>query len=109
MSVKIIGVIVVCLLVGYWIVTALLDNWTSRGAGEDVRVPTENVDWWSVLKVAPDATREEIQEAYRLQISQYHPDKVARLGDELKALAEKKSKEINAAYDRALRERAAGN
>lgn len=28
----------------------------------------------------------------------YHPDKVASLGDELKELAEKKTKDINEAY-----------
>lgn len=106
---KIIGVIVVCLLVGYWVVTALLDHWTSRGKVGNAPAPPEQPDWWQVLKVSPDATPEQIQEAYRLQISQYHPDKVARLGEELKVLAEKKSKEINAAYDRAMRDRAAGN
>jgi DnaJ like chaperone protein len=29
---------------------------------------------------------------------QYHPDKVAHLGEEFKAVAEEKMKEINAAY-----------
>jgi DnaJ-domain-containing protein 1 len=32
-------------------------------------------------------------------MTEYHPDKVASLGPELRALAEKKSKEINAAYE----------
>jgi DnaJ like chaperone protein len=30
---------------------------------------------------------------------QYHPDKVAHLGDEFRGIAEEKMKEINAAYD----------
>jgi DnaJ like chaperone protein len=36
-------------------------------------------------------------------MAEYHPDKVAQLGEELRILAEAKSKEINAAYSEALR------
>ena len=36
---------------------------------------------------------------YHLKIREYHPDKVASLGKELKELAEFKSKEINSAYE----------
>jgi DnaJ-domain-containing protein 1 len=35
-------------------------------------------------------------------MSQYHPDKVASLGRELRELAESKSKEISVAYQEAL-------
>ena len=35
-------------------------------------------------------------------MSEYHPDKVASLGKEIRELAERKSKEINAAYRDAL-------
>lgn len=41
----------------------------------------------------------DIQEAYRRLASQYHPDKVQHLGAEIRALAEQKSREINAAYE----------
>ena len=51
--------------------------------------------WHEVLGVPPAATRE--------QISQYHPDKVARLGAEIRALAERKSAQLNGAYDQALK------
>ena len=37
-------------------------------------------------------------------MGQYHPDKVAGLGVELRALAERKSKEISGAYRQAMRE-----
>ncbi len=40
-----------------------------------------------------------IKKAYRKLSMQYHPDKVAHLGDEFKGVAEEKMKEINAAYD----------
>ena len=38
-----------------------------------------------------------------LQISEYHPDKVAKMGDEIRAVAERKSKQINVAYTEALK------
>ena len=36
-------------------------------------------------------------------LSQYHPDKVARMGIDIRRLAELRSKDINAAYDEAIR------
>jgi DnaJ like chaperone protein len=61
--------------------------------------------WTRVLELPADASVEEIREAYRRLISQYHPDKVASLGRELQALAEAKSKDIALAYQAALMER----
>ena len=61
-------------------------------------------DPYDVLGLAPGASQEDIRIAYRELASQYHPDKVVHLGEEFQALAEKKFKAIQAAYD-ALRER----
>jgi DnaJ-domain-containing protein 1 len=36
-------------------------------------------------------------------IGKYHPDKVARLGEDIQRLAEQRAKEINAAYDQGMR------
>jgi DnaJ-class molecular chaperone len=52
-----------------------------------------------VLGVAADASPEEIRSAYQRLIRQYHPDRVADMGPEIRALAEKRAKEINAAYE----------
>ena len=90
-------VVVVFLLLGYWIMSAIL-NWRSRG-GESSGAE----EWFRVLEVPQTASKEEIVAAYKQKISEYHPDKVAQMGKELRALAESKSKQINAAYDAAMK------
>ncbi len=57
-----------------------------------------------VLGVTPDATQAEIKAAYQRLIRQYHPDRVADLGPEIRAVAERRAKEINAAYDALARD-----
>jgi len=52
-----------------------------------------------ILDVPRDASWEEIKSAYKKLAGQYHPDKVLHLGEEFKALAEKRFKEIQDAYD----------
>lgn len=51
-----------------------------------------------VLGVPPGASIEQVNAAYREKAKQYHPDRVEGLGPELKALADEKMKEVNAAY-----------
>jgi DnaJ-class molecular chaperone len=51
-----------------------------------------------VLGVEPSATREEIKRAYQRMVGQYHPDRVANAAPELQKLAEKRTKQLNAAY-----------
>ena len=55
-----------------------------------------------VLGIPETATKEEIKSAYRTLAGQYHPDKVAHLGDELQALAEQRFKEIQDAYHKLM-------
>ena len=103
-----------CLVAGYALVNWLLNRGGPRSSSESgaapppqvpPAAPTEGEPWHQTLGVAPSATREQITAAYRGKISQYHPDKVAKLGPEIRALAEQKSAQINLAYDRALRSR----
>lgn len=108
-----ITVIVAGLLIGYWLVSMATKK--NRSAREQSG-PSENVfkkqtkpvaedingSWSHVLQVSENASLEEIRKAYKTQISQYHPDKVAALGVELQQLADKKSKEIGHAYRTAL-------
>ena len=61
-------------------------------------------DPYSILGVTPDATDEQIKEAYHSLARKYHPD---NFNDDnpLKDLAEEKMQEINAAYDEINRQR----
>jgi DnaJ like chaperone protein len=56
-----------------------------------------------VLGVPRSASQEEIRAAYRARMRDYHPDRVAHLGEELQRLAQRKTLEIQGAYER-LRE-----
>lgn len=57
-------------------------------------------DAYKVLGVSPDATDEELRKAYRRLALEHHPDRVAKLGDDVRRAAEKKFQEINAAKER---------
>lgn len=66
----------------------------SAAANED-----NEAKYYATLGLKKGATADEIKKSYRKLSMQYHPDKVGHLGDEFKAVAEDKMKEINAAYD----------
>ena len=63
----------------------------------------ENSLWHKVLDVNPNASMHEIKIAYKKKISMYDPDKVSGLGPEFNEIAQRRSKEINTAYDEALK------
>ncbi len=54
---------------------------------------------YETLGVDPSATQEEIRAAYRARMHEYHPDKVAHLGEDLQALAHRKATEIQRAFE----------
>jgi hypothetical protein len=71
-----------------------------RQSGRQARPETKTAaDPYAVLEISPGASPAEIRKAYRRLAAQYHPDKVAHLGEDLRILAEKKFKAIQAAYD----------
>lgn len=110
--------VVGCLVIGYMTVSFLMKR---RGpppgapepprpgeapAGTPLETTPAPAHWSTVLGTASTASVEEIREAYRRLVGQYHPDKVAQLGPELQALANQKTQAITAAYQDAIRERA---
>jgi hypothetical protein len=102
------------LLFGYRLVSNYLSPHVDKGP-EPLRnnssrqdqplLESERPAWFVVLGVAENADQADIERAYRTKISQYHPDKVARMGDDIRQLAETRCKEINAAYEMALKRR----
>jgi DnaJ-domain-containing protein 1 len=127
-----IGTILVGLVVGYWIVSVLFDWLAARrragfgqvesnstnaaadtpGAARRPSPPPLNLpgnddpaNWPQVLEVASTSSPQQITAAYRRKIAQYHPDKVAQMGAEIRGLAELRSRQINAAYDFAMKVR----
>lgn len=54
--------------------------------------------YYAMLGLEQGAEFTDIKKAYRKLSMQYHPDKVAHLGDEFKGVAEEKMKEINESY-----------
>jgi len=55
-------------------------------------------DPYQILEIERNASQEDVQKAYKRLAAKYHPDKVHHLGEEFKALAEERFKEIQEAY-----------
>lgn len=71
---------------------------SQRSASDPIEDP------YAILGLRYGASQEDIRAAYRQLAAQYHPDKLAHLGEEFQTLAEQKFKIIQSAYD-ALRYR----
>ncbi len=110
-----ITVVLFGLFLGYWLVSKFITDRPKNPPSSEPKQPEQEPEkktstqnepsleaWHETLNVSQQATVEEIRRAYKVLMSQYHPDKVASLGDELKALAERKSKEITSAYRNAM-------
>ncbi|MCK1544812.1 J domain-containing protein [Bradyrhizobium sp. 179] len=52
--------------------------------------------------MSPDASHQEITEAYRERIKQYHPDRGSGLGEKLQLLAKVETQKRNAAREEGL-------
>ncbi len=63
-------------------------------------------DPYKVLEISPDATDDQVKEAYRKMAKKYHPDNYA--GSPLSDLANEKMKEVNEAYDQIMAQRKGG-
>lgn len=68
-----------------------------QGASSSSRQAT-TFNPYEVLGIVRGASKDAIRSAYRERMMQYHPDKVAHLGEELQALANEKSQQIQRAY-----------
>ena len=55
---------------------------------------------YEILEISSQATWPEIKQAYQDRIRQYHPDRLADMAPELQEIAQQRSAEINAAYEK---------
>lgn len=55
---------------------------------------------YRVLGLTAEASDAELEQAYRRLIAQYHPDRLAGAAPELRDQADRKAREINAAWER---------
>lgn len=84
----------------------VFDAWWSRRGGRAVPPAAPGAtrpraeDDYALLGIAADASDGELERAYRRLMSQYHPDRVAGAAEEFRQLAEQRTRNINAAYDR---------
>ena len=58
-----------------------------------------DIKYAEVIGLKAPFTLDDIKPSYRKLIAQYHPDRVAAMGEEIREVAEKKAKEINRSYD----------
>ena len=60
---------------------------------------------YDILETTSNASDEEIKKAYRRLAVQYHPDKVAHLGEDIRKAATEKFQALNAAYEQIKKQR----
>ena len=74
------------------------ENEINDDSNKDLLSKKEKI-YGNILDLKGKVNFDDIEKAYKLKIKEYHPDKVDSMGDELKELAEEKTKEINEAYN----------
>lgn len=80
--------------------TKLLASQPKRGVDDQAHAQTDRRRSPSeILGVAPTASQNDIRAAYQRLVQENHPDRVATMSQEIRDLAERRTKEINQAYD----------
>lgn len=89
------------MIIGYWIVKTLKKHFQTLNHSQNSHSFERDTprDPYSILEVPRQASQDEIRKAYKAALAQYHPDKVNHLGEELKSLAQKKTQDIQWAYE----------
>ncbi len=71
---------------------------SSHKEGASNKATSSIAELYEVLGLIPSASPQEVKAAYRQKMREYHPDKVAGLGEKLLKVANEESKAINHAY-----------
>lgn len=77
---------------------------SAKAAPPPSPAPT-TADPYATLGVSSSASDDEIEQAYRRRMSEYHPDRVANSAQEIRDLAGQRAREINGAYEDIKRQR----
>jgi DnaJ-domain-containing protein 1 len=75
----------------------------SNSKNHEFEDKTQEESCFDILEIDSNASLDEIKSAYKRKISQYHPDKVSSLAPEFIEIAEKKTKELNFAYEQVMK------
>jgi len=67
--------------------------------------PAGIAEAYAELGISPSATDDQVEQAFRRLISEYHPDRVANAAQEIRDLAEARARTINTAYEAIRRDR----
>ena len=94
---------VLVLLALVWLVLRALRRLPLSSRPHSGMPPEPAWDPHAVLGVPPGASRDLITRSYHDQLKRYHPDRVADLGEDLQALAHRKTIELRRAYDELTR------
>ncbi len=70
------------------------------GHGSDPTGPITQAEAYELLGVTPGCKPEELATAYHRKVSQWHPDKLDAMAQELRDYATRRTARINEAYDR---------
>ena len=89
-----------------WIVFDLFRKFR-RGfrALKNAKIKMDVGDPYKNLNVSKRASLHEIKQAYKKALSEYHPDKVANLGDEIKRVSKMQTDLIIQSYQQILKEK----
>jgi DnaJ-domain-containing protein 1 len=89
----------------FWFYRRQVGKAPARERQQDPETPASasSFDPHQVLGVPASASADEVRSAYKARMSEYHPDKVAHLGQEMQELAHRKTLEIQQAYQKLRR------
>jgi DnaJ-domain-containing protein 1 len=119
-------VFALCLFVGYWLVSKLLNRSSPRPPGNDRQIDSAaqgsaaqgsaaqdsaaHIDtratlanWYQILGVRENAGKAEIEAAFKRRMALYPPTALAMMAPERRAAAEETLGQINAAYQLGMR------
>ena len=97
--------VVVFFLIGYWVVDYFWPKRKSADAAAQAQAAASSASlpWHEVLGVRPDASEDEIREAYLKKSAEHHPDRVFEQGPEAREAATRMTRQLNDAFEQAMR------